>query len=241
MGLYLVMRRPEDLFEDGQVKQVGRASLDVRSLTDAVEDSLQRQILNEEIPMGTLVKEAQIAASFGVARPTAKSAIDRLVVTGLLRRELHKSARVPLFTAEDVTDLYQARSIIETECCRRLAEVSHAPPDAWTSVNRLRGMGPDVSTSTSVQPGIAFHISLVREAGSVRLSRAHSNLMQEMQLCMAQVQAHHILSREAIANEHETILSAIADGDVHVASAAVRDHITHTSKGLAQYLRSAQE
>src|ERR1700712_5984130 len=82
-------------------------------LPDTIHDELRSRILSLEDAPGTTFTESAVALQFGVARPTAKMAIERLVAEGLLRREAHHPARVPQLTRDDLIDLFDNRAIIE--------------------------------------------------------------------------------------------------------------------------------
>ena len=65
------------------------------SIIDALTDDLRLRIFRGELVRGTRLTETDLAAGYDVARPTAKAAIEKLVAEGLLRRDAHKTARVP--------------------------------------------------------------------------------------------------------------------------------------------------
>lgn len=215
------------------------AQLQVSSIVDAVEQSLREQILNQGIASGQPVRETDVARVFNIARPTAKAAIERLVGSGLLRRDAHKSARVPTLSAADVNDLYLTRTMLEAEVCRRLAEQGSAvPPAALASVAAMRALPSDAAPGQVVEPDIAFHCELTNAVGISRLARIHSSLMQEMRLCMAQVQAHHLIDPHVITTEHQLIADAITAGDSHAAAEALRAHLHRARTALVGHLSS---
>ncbi|MGO4750780.1 GntR family transcriptional regulator, partial [Streptomyces sp. 2MCAF27] len=95
--------------------------LKATSLIDALVVELREQILDGRIVGGTALTETEVAKQYEVARPTAKAAIERLTAEGLLRRDAHKSARVPVFDADDIADLYFTRACVERQVMRELA------------------------------------------------------------------------------------------------------------------------
>ena len=215
--------------------------LSVRSVIDAVEASLREQILDQEIPMGAVVRETEVAQAFDVARPTAKTAIERLVGSGLLRRDVHRSARVPVLSSSDVADPYFTRILIESEITRRLALAKHYPAQADQAISHLRALGTDAPPAEYVAPDITFHEFLTSELNSPRVTRLHEALMQEMTFCMAQVQAHQLLSPRKIATEHERIAKAIKAGQPDAAAAAVEEHLQRASDALVGYLNDQRD
>jgi DNA-binding GntR family transcriptional regulator len=217
------------------------ARLRVNSIVDAVEESLREQILDQHIAVGAAVMETDVARIFDVARPTAKAAIERLVAAGLLRRDAHKSARVPSLTVDDVSDLYLARILLESAVCRRLAEQEQLPDAARNGIAEMRALPPHATPRQLVEPDVRFHTALTEQAGGARLRRIHSGLMEEMRLCMAQVQAHHLVSAAVIIREHEEIAEAISKGDPDAAAAMLREHLERARNALVQYLGSNEE
>lgn len=212
--------------------------LDVRSVVDALVDSLRERIFSEQLPGGAAVTEVEVAAEYDVARPTAKTAIERLVGEGLLVRGQHRSARVLLLNADEVEDLYFARSCLEESAMRRLASTNAPTPEA------ARKAAADMEealtardTLTFVEGDIEFHRSLINALGSARLSRAHGQLLSETRLCMAQVQTHDLIRPTQILKEHQRILATLQAADPLAAGAAVVEHLTLAQTALTAYLR----
>jgi DNA-binding GntR family transcriptional regulator len=211
-------------------------SLRVRSLVDALTESLRERLLTDLAP-GASVGETEIAREYEVARPTAKAAIERLVQEGLLRRDAHRSAQVPVLSADDVADLYFARSCLESEVMRRLAATATAPDEAHQANRELGDAGGDEGVSALVEPDIRFHRILVDALQSTRLSRLHAGIMSEMRLCMTQVQAHDLLGPAVIVAEHIAILDAIANADPDRAATELEAHLDHACRVLVDDLR----
>lgn len=224
-------------------------ALAVTRVPDAVYEALRESILSQREAPGTAVTEQAIADRFGVARPTAKVALERLVADGLLRREAHKTARVPELTRDDIVDLYANRAIVEEAALRTLAADGVVPIAAIAAQRMLvdasrdasRSAAHETSTVTSsshpdhaeshsdsaplARADIAFHRALVEAQRSPRLARLHALLMGEIELCTGQVQAHRLLALDDVVAQHQGILDAVAAGDPERAGAFTRAHI----------------
>lgn len=189
-------------------------------LPESIADQLRESILSQKDAPGTALTESAVALRFGVARPTARLAIDKLVADGLLRREPHSAARVPELSRDDIIDLFDNRAVIESAAMAALAETGTVPADAVRAHRELSAGGE------FARHDIAFHRALVAGQPSPRLARMHSLLMGEIELCIGQVQAAHLLTATEIAEQHQGILDAITAGDTQAAASLTRDHIT---------------
>jgi len=206
---------------------VSSEALAVTRVPDAVYEALRESILTQREAPGTAVTEQAIADRFGVARPTAKVALERLVADGLLRRTAHKTARVPELTRDDIVDLYASRAVVEEAALRNLADDGVVPVAAIAAQRMLAEAAaatvPDAAPLARAD--IAFHRALVEAQHSPRLARLHALLMGEIELCIGQVQAHRLLALDDVVAQHQAILDAVAEGDASHAAALTRAHI----------------
>lgn len=216
-------------------------SLSVKSLADALTDSLRTRIINGELSASDAVTEASLATYYDVARPTAKSAIERLVHEGLLERTAHKSARVPLMDIARIKDMYFARKLVECQAYRLLAEQRQLPAEALAANENLRHAAGAGALGELVESDVRFHRSLIAGLDSPRITKAHGALINEMRLCLVQVQAHQLLDPRVIAEEHMLIVNAIRDGDGDLADQRGCEHLDHAESQLVSYLSRESE
>lgn len=188
-------------------------------LPGTVAERLRSSILSQADAPGSAITEAAVAVRYGVARPTARIAIDKLVTDGLLRREPHSAARVPELSRADIVDLFDNRAVIESAAIAALAATATVPGEALLAHRAL------ATTADFAQHDIAFHRALVAGQPSPRLARMHSLLMGEIELCIGQVQVSHLLTAREVETQHQGILDAIIAGDATTASALAVNHI----------------
>jgi DNA-binding GntR family transcriptional regulator len=201
------------------------------TIVDAIADDIRGNLFNGALPGSTQLTEAEVAAMYDVARPTAKAAIEKLVAEGLLLRGTHKTARVPELGPDEVRDLYFSRLCIESEVVRRLA-AGRILPEALTRANNEVLAVSSSSGMEVAEPVIRFHLTLVGALGSPRLTRLFGTLMGEMRLCMAQMNYRRLLHADVIAEEHEVILEQIAAGNPEGAVAALTAHLHQAENRL---------
>jgi DNA-binding GntR family transcriptional regulator len=214
---------------------VGIRGLQTVSVVDALITSLRGKVLDGQLDAGIGLTETDVATEYEVSRPTAKTAINQLVQDGLLRREAHKSARVPSLSRADVEDLFLVRMPLELEVVRLVA--GHPVPQAAAdAVRALAEISPDAGHSEFVEADLEFHNALVRAVASPRLSRLYQTLSGEIHLSM--VQSRHALGRDRIVAEHGGILGAIREGDAAQGQSLMRAHLEGTRDALAEQFDS---
>jgi DNA-binding GntR family transcriptional regulator len=206
-------------------------SLQTVSVVDALVQRLREHVLDGVIPAGATLAETDVASEFGVSRPTAKSAILTLVHRGLLRRDAHRPAYVPVLTPEDVIDIYKARTPLEVEAVRALAAQGTVASETQAAFHELGSLPDDVPTSRFIATDLSAHRILVDHYGSPRLSRLYDSLLDEIHLCM--IQSRRALGRERIAREHANVLERILAGDTEGATQAMRSHLHGAAEALA--------
>jgi len=210
------------------------------SLPEAVYNALRESIVTVEEAPGSLLTETAIAVRYGVARPTAKAALERLVSEGLLVRQAHRAARVPHLSRDDIEDLYSNRAIIEEAALRGLASAGIVPPRAMAIQRELLEYARVDDAAPFVRADVAFHRELVLGQHSARLARMHALLMGEIELCIGQVQSHRLLKATQVADQHQGILDAVSAGDVDRAGRLTREHIEGARDRLLRHLDSDQ-
>lgn len=199
-------------------------------MPDAIFETLRSRIIAQSEAPGSTLTESAVALRFGVARPTAKLALERLAADGLLRREAHRAARVPELTRDDIVDLFATRRLIESAATASLAAGGTIPADALAAHRQLLGVAR--SGGEFAGPDAAFHRALVAGSPSPRLARMHGALMGEIELCIGQVQAHHLLDVTDVAAQHQRILDAVTAGDQTAAADLARAHIDAAGAAL---------
>jgi DNA-binding GntR family transcriptional regulator len=206
--------------------------LTTTTLSAAVHDALRESITRGEYAPGSVITEAAVTQRYGVARPTAKAALEGLVAEGLLLRTENRAARVPVLDIPDIVDLYDSRLVIEEAVMRRLAERRLVPKDAQTANRELIAHSEEGDETLFTKADIGFHRALVEASGSPRLIRMHSTVLGETQLCMRQVRALRVMPPIAVAAEHQSLLNTLESGDINLASELIRRHIEGVRDGL---------
>jgi len=185
---------------------------------DAIAEQLRASIIAQQDAPGSAITESAVAVRFGVARPTARLAIERLVSEGILRREPHQAARVPVLGPDDIRDLFDARAVVEAAAVSALTTVPVAA----------------LGSGDSAADDIAFHRALVAGQPNERLQRMHDLLLGEIELCVGQVHAEQLLTAAERTDQHQRILDAVLAGEPDVAARLTREHIEYSRDALLE-------
>ena len=195
------------------------------STTEALAAALRDQILAGDLTPGALLPEERLSASFGVARPTVRAAVQTLVFEGLLRREPNRTAHVPLLTSDDVRDIFLVRTPLELHAVRLLVERGVRPLAAEQTLERLEPGAIASSWTELVDAALGFHRGLVEAVESRRLTRVFGSLETELRLCFAQWKRAHGGLPADHTMEHRRIFDAIVDRDAEHAVRMLREHL----------------
>lgn len=210
------------------------AALKTTSLPEAVYDALRESIVSMVDRPGALLTESAVAERYGVARPTAKAALQRLVSEGLLSRRAHHAAQVPELSRDDIQDLYSNRVILEEVALHNLAADGVVPAAAIVVHQELLEHVRTDDRAALARADLDFHRQLVLAQYSPRLAKMHGLLMGEIELCIGQVQSHRLLRPADVALQHQGILDAVAAGDAPLAARLIRAHIEGARDRLLQ-------
>jgi DNA-binding GntR family transcriptional regulator len=194
------------------------------TVVDGLATSLRERILSGELKPGVPLSEVELSQEYGIARPTVRAAVQRLIHEGLLVRQPNRSPVVPIFTPDDLRDIYFARKPIEQEVLRVLAGRAEVPAAAVAQIAALEALPAEAAWSDVVEADLQFHIALLDAVGSPRLKRLFGLLDGEIRLCITQLQPGYHDPSE-LAAEHQRLVDAIGAGDAARALALMDRHL----------------
>lgn len=140
-------------------------------LVDDLAQHLRGRILAGEFAADEKVTESGLAAEYGVARPTVRSAVDLLVSDGLLCRSPFAALRVPRLPLAELPELLRILDFTEME-----------------SMIRIQATSPDLRDLRSAASGSLHNFldAIVRASGSPRLEWIHRRSTFELILLLVQ-------------------------------------------------------
>lgn len=164
-----------DLADDRHL--LGRAST-----AELVAGVLRGRIAEGRLLPGTRLAEEAIGGALAVSRNTLREAFRLLTHERLLVHELNRGVFVRTLTAEDVTEIYRVRRVVECAAVRRPVEPDQALVRARQSVADGEQAARDGRWGDVGTANIRFHQALGSMAGSRRVDEFMHGILAELRL-----------------------------------------------------------
>jgi DNA-binding GntR family transcriptional regulator len=198
------------------------------TLAEQAYRGIREEILNLQLPQGTVVSERLLAERMGLGKAPIRAALIRLAADGLVTIASRQGIVITTATIQDVIELYQMRVALELTIVRQIAGKLTAE-----QVQRLRA-NLDAFESLpmaheSVQEVVAadfdFHRQLCEFHGNRQmarvLDRVFDSLYREIRIAQTQFPERLRIS----ADEHRAVAEAIVAGDVDRAEWQMKSHL----------------
>jgi DNA-binding GntR family transcriptional regulator len=224
--------------QSGKADESVTRRLETVSIVEALEDDLERRVLDGELSPGQHLREIELSEQYHVGRHTLRAALDGLVRRRVLQRARNRGVFVREFTARDLIELYQLRTALEAEAFRALSRRREVPSGAQAAIEQLRRLNSRSPRRLLVEADLAFHRAVVAGTGNDRLTRAHEDLDLEIRLCLAQLVKGYATVRELVA-QHTGLVEAIGSGRPTTAEAAIREHLERATTWLVGHVAAA--
>lgn len=229
--------------------------IDNRRLYRHIADQLMQMIGSGEYPIGTrLPAERDLAAQFGVSRPSVREALIALEVEGMvevrggagvfvLQQQRRSTGIDPLAPVPGPFDLIRARWIVESECAHLAA--THATPEQLAGMKRaLDDMrGAPLYDDVSLEADQRFHLCIAEASANSALVMVTRQLWDARRGPLyLQLESHFSgkeIWRQAV-DEHAEILNAIVSRDGTAARNAMRRHMKNAELRFASNWHSGE-
>jgi DNA-binding GntR family transcriptional regulator len=197
-----------------------------RQLKDSVYLKLRQEIVTATLPPGYVLREAELAARFGVSKTPLREAFVRLEKDGFVQIAPYRSAVVTGYSQQDLREIYEVRELLEGQCAREAA-VSIATEDL-AALNRIvRDSGAafeagDTGRLTALLD--EFDVVLYSQSRNSRITAMLENIRDHVTRIGRLTVA--IPGRMGTSvREHEAIYEAIVQRDGPRAETLMRQHI----------------
>jgi DNA-binding GntR family transcriptional regulator len=206
-------------------------------IADVVARRLAQAILSGELAPGTRLREETLATTFSVSRTPVREALILLSGSGLAHLEANRGATVLQLTADDVSEVYHLRAVLESEsaalAARRITpEVAELLFKICDRMSELRA----ASASEQLAADTSFHYTIAEASGSLRL---HALVRQVSAIPEAYRSGIPYTIDDMIAAElqHRTIAEAIRSRRHGEARRLMRSHVGWAGKLAVQRIQ----
>jgi DNA-binding GntR family transcriptional regulator len=141
---------------------------------------LKEAIIQGRLRPGHRVTEATWAREFGVAQTSVREAINLLIAEGFLVKSAGRSARVPLYTAEDIVEIYEIRGALEGLAAQRAAVAKADLSNLESILDRMESAAVHGDVKDLVESDLAFHLALAEASGNRLLADMLGRLLRPL-------------------------------------------------------------
>lgn len=187
-------------------------------------EELQSQILDGALQPGDRLKEAELAACYGISRTPVREALRRLETRGLLTHAPHKGMVVAELEASATAELYVMREILDGAAAALAAQHATEPEIAAMERQIARDRQILNEPEQLAATNRSFHLAIYRAAHNRFLMKSSDALAESLALLGPTTLSVGDRGAASI-NEHELIVAAIRERDGPKANAAARLHI----------------
>ncbi|WP_180900088.1 GntR family transcriptional regulator [Martelella soudanensis] len=202
-----------------------------QTVTDLIYDRLYRQVIENDLPPGTKLSEAEVARKLGVSRQPVRDAFYRLSQRGFLLVRPQRATLVSPISVEAVMQALFIRTALEAATVTAAAEMG---TDADFAM--LDGLLDNQRKAVEADDRMGFHrlddalhhriCALAGHDYAWTLIREHKAHMDRIRFLSLSFTAHDALA------EHRDIVSAIRARDAHAAVAATRHHLSRIAASI---------
>jgi DNA-binding GntR family transcriptional regulator len=198
-----------------------------RQATAAViAERIREGITDGRFRAGDQLGEAQLAAALGVSRGPVREALQRLIQEGLLRNEPNRGVFVEGLDADEIRDVYYARTIVERAAAARLLERKDeaAIGELERCFQEMGRAARKRDVAAVARWDLEFHKALTVAAHSKRLTRMFETLLTETRIALTSG-GKELQLDTTIIEEHRALLDALRAGDRRRALVLVEKHM----------------
>lgn len=216
-------------------------------------EALRNAILNGDLKLGERVNEVALTAKLGISRTTFREALRQMEQAGLLERIPFRGTFVRNFSEEEIEDINNLRSALETYAAERIIESGRNRPedleDLYEIVRRMEAMDAEEDAAQTNTIHIKFHDALMNMGQSKALTALWNDLALQFWVTMrvSQLSVFERGEAESFAGSHREIVDTLAGGDLIRFRRVIRRHVSNpqkspdTRKGVSnEYLETAQ-
>lgn len=198
-----------------------------RRHADIIADALEEQIFSGLFSNGERLDEVSIAKKFGVSRTPLREALQRLSRSGLVELINRRGAFVRQPGPVELFEMFEVMAELEATCGRLAARrISEAALSTLENANSLCKAARDSGDPDEYyEQNELFHDIIYTESGNNFLA-AETRLLHRRLKPFRRQQLRLRGRMKDSHDEHDTIYTALLNGDADGAASALRSHVS---------------
>ena len=198
-------------------------------LVDQVYRALLDAISDGSLAPGSRLTQEDVAARLAVSRQPVLQALRLLKNEGLLLDAPGRGLRVAPLDAAWIAQVYEVRGALDALAARLAAERRAVLDPRLVETGRRAARGKNIQAM--IEADVAFHNAVYDASGNPLIARSAQLHWVHLRRVMGAV-LQHARQREAIWDEHDAIVKAIAKGDAERAARLITHHGRQASDNL---------
>jgi DNA-binding GntR family transcriptional regulator len=211
-------------------QRLGRRTV-MSTSADRAARVIREQVVEGWLRSGTRLPEERLAHAIGVSRNTLREALSQLVAERILVREPNRGVVVTTPNADDVSDVYRVRRLIEPAAVLRADPESSRVTALRTAVDEGRAAARGGDWAGVASANQHFHRAVVALAGSTRLNGQMDLLLAEMRLFFHQMQRPEDFHKPYL-EENAAITELVEAGRLQEAARRLGDYLAAAERQL---------
>jgi DNA-binding GntR family transcriptional regulator len=204
-----------------------------------VADDLRGQMVEGVLLPGTPLREASLAAKFGVSRNTLREGLRLLAAEGLVLQHLYSGVVVATLTPEHVRDIYVVRHTLEVRAVEESAVAPQYRLQALATAVAQEAEGARQDEWQAVgTAGLHFHQALVGLLDSALFDDFFRRIVAQLRLTFAGARSEADLQRPWL-DRDRAICDLVLGGRRTEAAAALRDYLRDSERLALDLVRHA--
>jgi DNA-binding GntR family transcriptional regulator len=207
------------------------------SLTESVAAELRDGISTGRLKPGERLVEADLAAQMGISRAPVREALRQLEFEGLVEGRLRRGYSVRQISAAELSELYDLRVLLEPVLARSAAEriTSDHLADLRLIVDRMHDAARNQQWADVAQADREFHIQVGRLSDRPLTAQIFDHLHEQGRR-FTELMTTSYTDIAQMADEHESLLAALASGDPDRAAEEMWLHLDDARRRLTLIL-----
>jgi DNA-binding GntR family transcriptional regulator len=218
----------------------------VRStLAEQAYSELRERIMSGRLSAGQRLMPEELAGRLAISPTPIKQALVRLATEGLVEAATRHGAVVRRFTRADITELYEARLLVEAHALRRGFATGCVGPGLVGELRAIqdglaahRRRATEEALNDALALDRAFHARLVAMIANRAIAEWHLRVL--MQTHSVRIYSVDSYQMDRLQTEHEAVLAALGRGDARAAQGALRRHLTRSRDELTARLGATE-